>query len=420
MKESFKTLLSFLKKLWDLQPLTIRGWLVTLLSIAAIVFLAIPENDLIAWILGGSALALVLTSLVLTSIARFSLSKSLKASANFDHISAKSKLPVYSSLNLKQCHIWPWLNLVVERKFKHSQPSSPRHELTGGAEDIENRKVQDAITFPHRGVWQTEKLALRLSDTFGFCRYKWQEPLLASVEVKAAKIDISPLPVIAASSKAGDQMNLAKQRSGDLFDIKPYQPSDGTRRIMWKTYARNRQLVVRRPEPAILPDGEVAIFLVAGKEDDHVAGAFQSYLEQLDKGNIQVLFGTDGFQGYTSEPEKISEVVNQVVWLDQAGSGNGFGSFLESVQEADKTLAQVIVFCAEDSLSRLVDQLVVESRPRNIRLTMASVPQSFMNFLGPKRSGKKNRATSSDSGHHSLNSGSSDVDVVVCEAGGVA
>jgi len=417
MKDSLNILKSFLRKVWDLQPLTVRGWLVSLLSIAAILFLALPKNDLIAWILGGSALALIVLSLVLTSIARYSLSGKLEAFASFDQ-TAQARLPVHSSIRLEKCHIWPWLNLVIDRKFKFSQPNSPKHELTGGTDDTANRKVQDTITFPHRGLWQTEEIGFKLSDTFGFCRYKWSKPLLASVNVKAPEIPITPLPVVAASSKAGDQLNLAKERSGDLFDIKPYQPSDGTRRIMWKTYARNRQLVVRRPEPAILPDGEVAIYLIAEKTDDHVAGAFQSYLEQLDKANIQVLFGTDGFNGFSSDQGKILETVNQVVWFPEAGSGRYFADFLESLQAADKSVAQAIVFCSETALNQLIDGLNVESEARNIRLTVAAVPESFMTLVDPKAVSSKPKGSAPFKGLIKGGASGSNVDVVVCEAGG--
>lgn len=45
-----------------------------------------------------------------------------------------------------------------------------------------------------------------------------------------------------------DRIEEMRRVEGDLFNFKKFSPNDDTRRIVWKIYARNKELVVRSPE----------------------------------------------------------------------------------------------------------------------------------------------------------------------------
>lgn len=376
------------------QPFTWFGWLGIALATLAVRTLAIPEYDLVADILGMSFLGLAATLLFAAFWVRIRLARSLRAELRFDSARALSKRPVDAGILLYGAGLPPLFTLRVSREFEHDGPDSPVHVVRGRAVDDGRRPLVDSVIFPHRGYWAVKSLHIELRDDFGVTAFKWSVSVESGVEVSAPTLNVRPLPIVAASSRAGDELHLSRERSGDLFDIKPYDPSDGVKRILWKTYAKSGQLVVRRPEPAVIPEGEVAIYLVAEPEDDHVAGALLGYLEQLEEGRIVVLFGTDGFGGlkshpyahdssrpqgstplFTSVPQEMLGAMNQSVWSDVAGSGKGFGRYLQALTDASRQVSQVIVF-GPDHGSWFNEVAQTASR-FHVRLSVALVPRTI-------------------------------------------
>ncbi|MCU0252957.1 MAG: DUF58 domain-containing protein, partial [Acidobacteria bacterium] len=80
---------------------------------------------------------------------------------------------------------------------------------------------------------------------------------------------------------------------GDLVDFRTYTRSDPARLILWKVYARSRQLMVRAAEPARAPEGRPLLYLVAGDEDDAAAAAARVILESGLFGD-ELPFACDG------------------------------------------------------------------------------------------------------------------------------
>lgn len=341
------------------QPFTFRGVVALILSVAAIEIYAIPQKDLAAALLGGSIGFLVVLLGLGSIVLRFSLRRALTAEATFES-NALSHRPVAAGLILRSSTIAPFFALAVQRAFEKNGVSSPKHIARGKDSESGLRYLLDDVWFPHRGVWNLTGLDLTVTDVLGFSSLSWRLPCFTSVEVAAPNITIKTLPIVSASSRAGDQLNLSAERSGDLYDIKPYDPSDGTKRILWKTFAKSGQLVVRRPEPAIVPEGEVAVYLIAEREDDHVAGALQDYIRQLDQQGVKVLFGTDGDDslaqateqstlGFEPSATQILRTINSGAWSPKAGSGADFNKYLDCLCTGNRSIHEVILFTNEEA-----------------------------------------------------------------------
>ncbi len=382
------------------QPLTFRGLLVLGLSIYALHVWAIPQADLIAAMLGGCLGALCTLMLLVSLLLRLHLGRRLKVEAFFEADNPLSRQNVPAGLACTASSIPPFFLLRIKRQFQGDGVFSPIHIIKGRSTTRAKRHLIDSVVFPHRGLWVLKALNLALEDSFGFCRIKWSMPLDARVEVSAPKLPIQPLPVMAASSRVGDQWNQSTERSGDLFDLRSYDPSDGIKRILWKTYAKSRQLVVRRPEPAMIPEGEVALYLIAKKEDDHVAGAALSYIDELHQHQITVLFGTDGAAHAASDPSTaateisaagpyrffstqrdIQRAINYSVWSEDTGSGAGFETFIEDLRAANRVLHNVIVFAvtageseAENRTGSWFSRLSAAAQRHHVKLSVALVP----------------------------------------------
>ena len=377
------------------QPFTPFGALAVVLATVGLRVFAIPQFDLIADILCKSVLALVAVVVLLGIAVRLRLGKNAKADLRFDTHRAVSRRPLSSGISLIGSNLPPFFSLEISRRFAEDGVAAPRHIIRGRAQEEGKRTLIDTVAFPHRGYWSVPGVEFTLRDAFGLTAMAWESPAAAGVEVHAKTIPIVPLPIVAASSRAGDQLQQSRERSGDLFDIKPYDPSDGTKRILWKTFAKSGQLVVRRPEPAVIPEGEVAIYLIAGAEDDHVAGALQGYIEQLEANQIVILFGTDGMGelanearaaiketktdsvsgGFVTEDESIRRAISRCVWSDAAGTGSDFGRFLRALDAASKPVHNVIVFAPHHG--EWFESLARYASNSSVRLTIALVPESL-------------------------------------------
>ncbi|MCB0347091.1 MAG: DUF58 domain-containing protein [Bdellovibrionales bacterium] len=392
LRPTFRRTLRTARKIKQAQPLTIRGFIAIALSAAALQFIAADESDLIAYMLGGGVAAMLLLALVTSLLVRRRLAKILRIEPHFDREGLYSRSPVRAGLTVRNALLPPFFSLHVNRVFQHDLVECPEHVISG-KEAV--RRVVDTIRFPHRGFWTLDHLSLSLRDALGFTEISWEMPAEVGVEVSARNIQIRSLPIVAASSRSGDTLDQAKERAGDLFDIKQYDPSDGVKRILWKVYAKTGAVVVRRPEPAIIPEGEVAVYLIANRNDDHVAGALQSYLAQLENNSITILFGTDGSGAYrtsyhsshhegaaTSDevvattPEKISAMINRSVWSAHAGTGRDLEQFFAGLANLNRVIRRVVVFAPEND-TKWFDHVRNIAAANHAALTIVLAPDSL-------------------------------------------
>lgn len=367
------------------QPLTTRGVVAAICGIWALYAFAFPESDIIAYILGGTLIGIVVVSAVAILYLYLRLKKTIQAQILFSAGENFSGREIPSGIVLQGSSLPPFFTLTLSRVFEHPGAFARPH-VVSGAEP--RRSLVDTVVFPHRGLWVVSGISVTLRDALGFISFSWSVPCAASVEISAVPISIQPLPIMAASSRAGDQVSQAQERSGDLFDIKAYDPSDGITRVLWKTYARSGQLVVRRPEPAVVPEGEVAIYVVASKDEDYVVGAFLSYLNELERGNITVIFGTDGMKDAAQndivlrnnsvvDPTLIRSTLNRTVWHSQTGTGTGAQFYLEQLDSQKRYISRLVVFGPEED-SRWFNAIEKAAQAHRVALTIVIVPRSIV------------------------------------------
>lgn len=378
LQRSYRLVLRLLAPIIRWQPFTVRGLLALTLSMVALKVFAFPESDLVASMIGGGLLGILAICVCTLYFSRFRLGRTLSAQLRFNEHQALSRTSIPAGIILSGSRVPPFFSLRVQRKFLHPGAESYLH-LVKGKDNGENRHLMDSVSFAHRGYWPVHQLALSLTDSLGLTCLSWTLEVESGIEVSASTISIRDIPVVAASARAGDQLSETRDRAGDLFDIKAYDPSDGVRKILWKTFAKSGQLVVRRPEPAVIPEGEVAIYLIAATEDDHVAGALQNYLQQLEVNQITILFGTDGNRSggrqnrCVTAMDEIQHAINHSVWADSVGTGRDFALYLESLKEANRLVHRVVVFAPERN-DGWFEEIEKQARQFLCELTVVLVP----------------------------------------------
>jgi hypothetical protein len=354
-------------------PLTGRGLVLFILGIFILNRYAYQQQDLIASVFGGVFVFLVPFISILLAILYLKLKRQVKIRSGFLTKHCFSKQNIEAFIAIENCRIPPYFVVLVERVFEYSDAQTETHLLSGMSES--KREILDTVYFPHRGIWKVQKLRFTLEDRLGLSRLSWEYPLVeCQCEVFAPNIELRSIPSPASSAKAGEEAEFSKERSGELFDMKSYDPTDGVKHILWKVYARSNELVVRRPEPALHPDGVVAVYLVASKREDHVAGAFQSYLEKLEAENIQVLFGLDGYGEKIIAKEEILHAINRFVWSD--ADDTYFKRYLECLTQSATNLNKVVVFINKENINR-TNSLITIARDFNWECIIVPIEQKF-------------------------------------------
>lgn len=137
----------------------------------------------------------------------------------------------------------------------------------------------EQVTFRDRTLADEIVRELRGEDLLGLWRFTVRVPQPRAVRTLP---DPGRLPAaeLATSLSSGDLLSWPSgPPRGDFVDFRTYTRSDPARLILWKVYARSRQLMVRAQEPAHAPEGCPLLYLVAGENDGAAAAAARVILE---------------------------------------------------------------------------------------------------------------------------------------------
>ncbi|MCB0339378.1 MAG: hypothetical protein KDD53_07230, partial [Bdellovibrionales bacterium] len=222
-------------------PLTFRSSLL-LLSGSYLLF-GPGENDadLVASTLGTSLLCLILIFLIVTAILGRTLRRNLTASV-YPPASEElvSKTPLKFFTKTIPIRLPPMFALEMRLRFAQPGVESFTHSIRGF--DSNPRLLLDLIQFKHRGIWEVRFIDCALVDLFGFTRYAWViggPEVERSLPVPPPEHQFSDLPIISSSVREGDTLQAEERREGDPLDLKPYHPSDGMKKIVWKIFAKS-------------------------------------------------------------------------------------------------------------------------------------------------------------------------------------
>ncbi|MCO6430257.1 MAG: DUF58 domain-containing protein [Deltaproteobacteria bacterium] len=229
-----------------------------------------------------------------------------------------------------------------------------------GSSNKERVIVQD-VTFPHRGIWKLSEVALEFRDGLELTHYEWQlerELLEKAIRVSFPTEYDTSLPVICSSSRPGDLLPDLQQRQGDPFDLKQYHPSDGIKKILWKIFAKSGELISRHPEASMTPEGEVMVFVMADKDDDHVCSAALAYLRMLEQIDLRLFVSCEGSQGskVAFSSEEAESMLIESVWNTAVASRTALRGELEGLLahfeavHSTTALQRVLVFCSKERL----------------------------------------------------------------------
>jgi hypothetical protein len=273
-----------LRRALDKFPPTLLGLLFGAAASVALLDYGLGRLDVVLLVCGALALGLCALMLILVVATALTLFLRLRRLAPAEAVRAEAGYPrrtafAVSSLRfvpLVRCR-WSWVAPAEAEVAAIPQGARQAEELTPTAR------------------WRTETIERRIvvEDVLGLMRIGWRHVQGAPMCVLPHVGQFRQMPVIRALAGGEDQPLPLGDPVGDRVDYRRYGPGDPLKMILWKTFARTRQVMVRTPERAIAPTQRTVVYLVAAPWDEPAAAAARVAVEMGILG-VNGRFGTDG------------------------------------------------------------------------------------------------------------------------------
>lgn len=201
----------------------------------------------------------------------------------------------------------PWLIPFLRLGWAWPYPPADLRLVPRGTRLTERVRVSRRGDLSELTRWVT------LGDVFGFTGVTW--PITWSGRfVHLPHTGALRAVDVARTLSAGDDMSHPEgPPEGDRVDFRQYAPGDPMRLVLWKVFARSRELMVRTPERALGPSRRVALYFMTGEQDEAAAGVTRFMLESG-------ALGTDWVFGIDTQPTTTRSLVRATGWV--CGSGN--------------------------------------------------------------------------------------------------
>ena len=139
-----------------------------------------------------------------------------------------------------------------------------------------------------------------MQDVLGLCQLSWQLGQRVRCRALPQLHAIKQLPLLRSLTAEDGIPNPSGQPEGDRMEIRPYAPGDSIKNIMWKVYARSRQLNVRLPEHSVFQSKRTIAYLLTSDNDEAAAAVARVALQSGALGEDWA-FGADGHEKPISE-----------------------------------------------------------------------------------------------------------------------
>lgn len=205
-----------------------------------------------------------------------------------------------------------------------------------GAVDVELEHKYEVLKPTRRGAWSNVQRKIQVGDAFGICTIRFTSAQSCTLKVLPEVIQPTLPTILQGLQGGGDQAHPYGLSTGDRIDIRNYAQGDPVRYILWKVYARTRQLVVRTPEKAFEPVQRLLAYLIVHPADGSAAALSTSILYANQLGENWA-FGVDGYQGVCTDVSTAIEVI-VASGNSEVQDGQGLEDFVTHQRDASSLL----------------------------------------------------------------------------------
>ena len=265
---------------------------------------------------------------------------------------ATAGIPHESVVRISQRTILPFFVIEIVPVFEHQGCTFDPVVVTGS--ETRPSFLPFRLHFPHRGIWKLVRVECLLRDRFHFTAFRWDPNLGHCFRVKPQTVSAGDVPAVSSCHRSGDVAIDLMSRAGDPFDLKRYHPSDGMKKILWKVYAKSRQLISRHPEASFTPEGQVAIYVVAEAREDAPCSAAVAYMRMLEELDLELFLSASSFyEGvFARSSEQAVDMLIESAW-EKSDPAGGMMRCLAGLERElpDTRLDRLIIFASLERLT---------------------------------------------------------------------
>jgi hypothetical protein len=292
----------------------------------------LAQIDLILLVVGAVGLALGGLSLLTTLVGALLTWLAGRSTTQGPDLDVECGYPVATGFGLPRR--W-WLPLVAIR-WTWREPSA-RVEV-----EARGRGVFERVVAARRGEVEAIVRRIEVGDVFGLTRVSFDLRERRRVRFIPSVGALERIDVIRGMSAGDDISHPDGPPEGDLYDIRHYTPGDPIRFVLWKVFAKSRELVVRAPERALSRSRQTVAFLVGHQSDEAAAGAARLAVERGVLGERWVL-GADGVSEDADEVGAALGLLARSAQTDREAGGKGLTRFLGRAAASTRSRAVVFV-----------------------------------------------------------------------------
>ena len=334
LRRAWKKVAAAARKARDVFPLTAKGALLAGGSALALARYGLAKVDLLLLVVGGVGLGVSAIALLVVVPAALVLMLSLRRQPEGAPITLTTGVPTRTGFSIRS--VWFVPLLTIEWTWE-----TPDAEVRT---DSEKGRTREWIR-PRRRALVTEVVRrFKVRDAWGIAEVSFVRREPRNVRVVPAIGSLRNVPVVRALAGGDDFYDPLGSPQGDRADMRAYGPGDPVRLIVWKVYAKSRDLVVRTPERARSPTQKTVAFVVSGPGDEPAAGAARAAVVNGALGQSWRL-GADGCDTDATTADGAEELFARSGNCDVERGGEGLATFLaRAAAENGRGSTRAVVF----------------------------------------------------------------------------
>ncbi|MFO0607229.1 MAG: DUF58 domain-containing protein [Polyangiales bacterium] len=301
----------------DLFPVTPLGLLALAGSAFALFAYGLRRVDLVLLMMGGVGLALGALCLLAVVGAAVGLYLSLRKRGGGDTLRLECGFPARTGFSTSTL----WFVPLVKVAWTWESPEATVKLVTL------RRRHHEEVTPTRRGLHERIVRRFEVGDAFGLMRVAFRVTEERPARFAPSVGALRQMHVVRSVAGGDSLSHPAGPPEGERADMRHYAPGDPIKYVLWKVFARTRQLVVRTPERAISPVRQTVAYLVAGEGDEPAAGAARVAVDSGALGSEWVL-GADGNDVVAKSAAQAMEVLAKSAHASDAQHGAGLSHFL--------------------------------------------------------------------------------------------
>jgi hypothetical protein len=188
---------------------------------------------------------------------------------------------------------WQWIPFF-QLKIQWISPPIREYDLV-----LDQGALAELVCFSRRGQLDCIERTLILEDVFGLTSvsWNWMQKSTFSILPKSVRLDPQSVRQV---QEGEDESDSTGTPQGDYLELRRYQPGDPLKLVMWRVYARSRQLMVRAPERALSLKDDLVAYFITDPSDESSASTARAYLEQKLLGEDFTFFADGTLGGATN------------------------------------------------------------------------------------------------------------------------